>query len=88
MPYELGPEFLAELFSKHAIDVVVHGDDPCLLPDGTDAYAYAKKQARALCLLGLRFFGFAAARTSSSAASHLRRGWGLSVFGMSRAASA
>ena len=48
MPYELGPEFLAELFSKHAIDVVVHGDDPCLLPDGTDAYAYAKKQARAL----------------------------------------
>ena len=48
VPYELGPEFLAELFSKHAIDVVVHGDDPCLLPDGTDAYAYAKKQARAL----------------------------------------
>ncbi len=48
MPYELGPEFLAELFSKHAIDYVVHGDDPCLLPDGSDAYAYAKQQARAL----------------------------------------
>ncbi len=46
MPYELGPEFLAELFSKHAIDYVVHGDDPCLLPDGSDAYAYAKQQAR------------------------------------------
>ena len=45
MPYELGPEFLAELFTKHAIDYVVHGDDPCLLPDGSDAYAYAKKQA-------------------------------------------
>jgi hypothetical protein len=25
---------------------VVHGDDPCLLPDGTDAYAYAKQQKR------------------------------------------
>lgn len=48
VPYELGPEFLAELFSKHAIDYVVHGDDPCLLPDGSDAYAYAKKQARFL----------------------------------------
>ncbi|KAK9832648.1 hypothetical protein WJX81_006957 [Elliptochloris bilobata] len=46
VPYELGPEFLAELFSKHAIDYVVHGDDPCLLPDGSDAYAYAKKQGR------------------------------------------
>lgn len=59
VPYELGPEFLAELFSKHAIDYVVHGDDPCLLPDGTDAYAYAKKQACALH--GVRFFWFAAA---------------------------
>ena len=25
---------------------MVHGDDPCLLPDGTDAYAYAKKLRR------------------------------------------
>ena len=25
---------------------MVHGDDPCLLPDGTDAYAYAKELRR------------------------------------------
>ena len=46
MPYDLTPEFLEELFTKHRIDYVVHGDDPCLLPDGTDAYAHAKKQGR------------------------------------------
>ena len=34
------------LFTKHKIDYVVHGDDPCLLPDGTDAYGYAKKLHR------------------------------------------
>ncbi|CAL5224914.1 g7680 [Coccomyxa viridis] len=45
-PYELSPEFLHLLFTKHRIDYVVHGDDPCLLPDGTDAYAYAKKLRR------------------------------------------
>ena len=31
-PYVLGPDFLQELFAKHKIDYVVHGDDPCLLP--------------------------------------------------------
>jgi ethanolamine-phosphate cytidylyltransferase len=46
VPYDLTPEFLAELFTKHRIDLVVHGDDPCLLPDGTDAYAHAKAQGR------------------------------------------
>lgn len=46
MPYELTPEFLEELFTKHRIDYVVHGDDPCLLPDGTDAYAHAKEMGR------------------------------------------
>lgn len=25
---------------------MLHGDDPCLLPDGTDAYAHAKKLGR------------------------------------------
>lgn len=40
------PAFTDELFTKHRIDYVVHGDDPCLLPDGTDAYAYAKKRGR------------------------------------------
>ena len=46
VPYDLTPEFLDKLFTKHNIDYVVHGDDPCLLPDGTDAYAHAKKQGR------------------------------------------
>ena len=27
-------------------DYVLHGDDPCLLPDGTDAYEHAKKMGR------------------------------------------
>ena len=45
-PYLLSEDFLHELFTKHKIDYVVHGDDPCLLPDGTDAYAYAKQQKR------------------------------------------
>lgn len=31
---------------QHKIDYVLHGDDPCLLPDGTDAYEHAKKLGR------------------------------------------
>ena len=46
MPYELTPAFLEELFTRHRIDYVVHGDDPCLLPDGSDAYAHAKEMGR------------------------------------------
>lgn len=46
VPYDLSPAFVHELFTKHRIDYIVHGDDPCLLPDGTDAYAYAKKLGR------------------------------------------
>ena len=42
----MNPEFLEELFTKHRIDYVVHGDDPCLLPDGSDAYAHAKEMGR------------------------------------------
>ena len=87
MPYELGPEFLAELFSKHAIDYVVHGDDPCLLPDGTDAYAYAKRQARLLLHPSLALC-YIAARPSIAAAYLLRRGAAASVFSARRVASA
>ncbi|CEF99073.1 Rossmann-like alpha/beta/alpha sandwich fold [Ostreococcus tauri] len=43
VPYEVTDEFTDELFEKHGVDYVVHGDDPCLLPDGTDAYAYPKR---------------------------------------------
>ena len=33
---------MEELFNEYQIDYIVHGDDPCILPDGTDAYALAK----------------------------------------------
>jgi ethanolamine-phosphate cytidylyltransferase len=46
VPYDLNPEFMNELFTKHRIDYILHGDDPCLLPDGTDAYAHAKAMGR------------------------------------------
>lgn len=46
VPYDLTPAFLHELFYKHKIDYVIHGDDPCLMPDGSDAYAYAKEAGR------------------------------------------
>jgi ethanolamine-phosphate cytidylyltransferase len=46
VPYELHPAFVEDLFTKHRIDYIIHGDDPCLLPDGTDAYAHAKKLGR------------------------------------------
>ena len=46
VPYELTPEFVDDLIHKHKIDYIIHGDDPCILPDGTDAYAYAKKMGR------------------------------------------
>ncbi|CAI9099140.1 OLC1v1035917C1 [Oldenlandia corymbosa var. corymbosa] len=45
-PYEITEEFMNQLFNKHKIDYIIHGDDPCLLPDGTDAYALAKKAGR------------------------------------------
>ena len=46
VPYEVTDAFTDELFEKHGVDYVVHGDDPCLLPDGTDAYAYPKRIGR------------------------------------------
>ncbi|XP_059636923.1 ethanolamine-phosphate cytidylyltransferase-like [Cornus florida] len=42
-PYAITEEFMHRLFNEHKIDYIIHGDDPCLLPDGTDAYAAAKK---------------------------------------------
>ncbi|KAL3534916.1 hypothetical protein ACH5RR_003377 [Cinchona calisaya] len=45
-PYEITEEFMNQLFNKHKIDYIIHGDDPCLLPDGTDAYALAKRAGR------------------------------------------
>lgn len=45
-PYAITDQFLNRLFHEYKIDYVIHGDDPCLLPDGTDAYAAAKKAGR------------------------------------------
>ncbi|THG10198.1 hypothetical protein TEA_013891 [Camellia sinensis var. sinensis] len=45
-PYAITEEFMNRLFNEHKIDYIIHGDDPCLLPDGTDAYALAKKVGR------------------------------------------
>ncbi|XP_048423752.1 ethanolamine-phosphate cytidylyltransferase isoform X2 [Pyrus x bretschneideri] len=45
-PYEITEQFMGRLFNEHKIDYIIHGDDPCLLPDGTDAYALAKKASR------------------------------------------
>ena len=45
-PYEINEEFMNKLFTDFRIDYIIHGDDPCLLPDGSDAYAHAKKAGR------------------------------------------
>jgi hypothetical protein len=45
-PYVLTKEFMDVLFTQHRIDYIVHGDDPCLLPDGSDVYDYPKKIGR------------------------------------------
>ena len=45
-PYAITEEFMNKLFTEYSIDYIIHGDDPCLLPDGTDAYALAKKAGR------------------------------------------
>ncbi|XP_059285381.1 ethanolamine-phosphate cytidylyltransferase-like isoform X2 [Lycium ferocissimum] len=45
-PYAITEDFMNRLFNEYKIDYIIHGDDPCLLPDGTDAYALAKKAGR------------------------------------------
>uniref|UniRef100_M4E767 ethanolamine-phosphate cytidylyltransferase n=1 Tax=Brassica campestris TaxID=3711 RepID=M4E767_BRACM len=45
-PYAITEEFMKRLFDEYLIDYINHGADPCVLPDGTDAYALAKKAGR------------------------------------------
>lgn len=45
-PYAITEDFMNKLFNDYNIDYIIHGDDPCVLPDGTDAYALAKKAGR------------------------------------------
>jgi len=46
VPYDITEDFMTELFEKHRIDYIVHGDDPCITAEGLDAYASAKKAGR------------------------------------------
>ena len=44
VPYVLDQKYLDEVvFGKYKCDFVVHGDDPCLDPDGNDVYALTKR---------------------------------------------
>ncbi|KAF5737324.1 hypothetical protein HS088_TW13G00203 [Tripterygium wilfordii] len=45
-PYAITEDFMKKLFGEYDIDYIIHGDDPCVLPDGSDAYALAKKAGR------------------------------------------
>ena len=45
-PYAINEAFMKKLFTDYKIDYIIHGDDPCLLPDGSDAYELAKKVGR------------------------------------------
>eukprot|EP00250_Pteridium_aquilinum_P033383 c5534_g1_i1 orf=242-1549(+) len=45
-PYAINESFMRKLFTEYKIDYIIHGDDPCLLPDGSDAYELAKKAGR------------------------------------------
>ncbi len=45
MPYDLTPKFLEELLTKHKIDYVIHGDDPCILPGTAPLPAMQAQQA-------------------------------------------
>jgi ethanolamine-phosphate cytidylyltransferase len=45
-PYAITEDFMYKLFNEYNIEYIIHGDDPCVLPDGTDAYALAKKAGR------------------------------------------
>ena len=46
VPYDINAAFMHELYTTHRIDFIVHGDDPCILPDGTDAYDAPKKAGK------------------------------------------
>lgn len=41
-PYTPTKEWIDKLRQTYAIDFIVHGDDPCFNPDGSDVYSYAK----------------------------------------------
>lgn len=46
VPYVVTPDFLEELITKHKIDIIAHGDDPCIGADGQDVYKAVKQMGR------------------------------------------
>lgn len=46
VPYEVTAEFLDKLINEHDIDIIVHGDDPCIGADGQDVYRAVKEMGR------------------------------------------
>mmetsp|Transcript_8295 Transcript_8295/g.12269 ORF Transcript_8295/g.12269 Transcript_8295/m.12269 type:complete len:425 (-) Transcript_8295:418-1692(-) len=46
VPYDVTSDFLRTLIEDHGVDFIVHGDDPCLGPDGRDVYAAVKEQKK------------------------------------------
>lgn len=46
VPYVLTHEFLKNLIEKHKVDIIVHGDDPCISVDGQDVYRAVKEMGR------------------------------------------
>tara|TARA_A100001015_G_scaffold254900_1_gene296041 strand:- start:963 stop:1379 length:417 start_codon:yes stop_codon:yes gene_type:complete len=43
-PYVMTSEYLDWVIKEYKIDYVVHGDDPCIGPDGRDVYAEVKRR--------------------------------------------
>lgn len=39
---QMTPEYLDWVIKTYSIDFVVHGDDPCIGPDGKDVYGFVK----------------------------------------------
>lgn len=46
IPYVLSEDFINYLLHEKGIDIIVHGDDPCLDANGEDAYKVAKELGR------------------------------------------
>lgn len=46
VPYVVTPHFLKTLIEEHQIDIIVHGDDPCIGADGQDVYMAVKEMGR------------------------------------------
>lgn len=43
VPYVLTHDFLQSLIKEHNVDIIVHGDDPCIGADGQDVYKVVKE---------------------------------------------